>query len=109
VHLTEGHSDFYLNLVPGLKHWDMCGSEAILAARFGIVTDANMSPLQYNDEIKNHTLQNGIVAAKNRRLLEICRQRIERQLGYSLSECQRLVSSQALEGSRLRKQEAQII
>ena len=45
VHLTEGHSDFYLNLVPGLKHWDMCGSEAILAARFGIVTDANMSPL----------------------------------------------------------------
>lgn len=45
VHLTEGHSNFYLNLVPGLKHWDMCGSEAIFAARFGIVTDANMSPL----------------------------------------------------------------
>ena len=45
VHMTEGQSDFYLNLVPGLKHWDMCGSEAILAARFGIVTDAYMSPL----------------------------------------------------------------
>lgn len=103
VHLTEGHSDFYLNLVPGLKHWDMCGSEAILAARFGIVTDANICPLQYNDELKDHTLKNGIVAAKNKRFLEICRQRIESQLGYSLGECHRLVSRQALEGRRLRK------
>lgn len=30
IHLAEGQSDFYANLVPGFKHWDMCGSEAIL-------------------------------------------------------------------------------
>jgi len=103
VHMVEGHSDFYVNLVPGLKHWDLCGSEAILAARFGIVTDAYLSPLYYNEELKNHTLQNGIVAAKNKRLLDICRHRIERELGYSLAECHRLVSKQALETKRLRK------
>ncbi len=92
VHMVEGHSDFYVNLVPGLKHWDLCGSEAILAARFGIVTDAYLSPLNYNEELKNHTLQNGIVAAKNKRLLDICRHRIESELGYSLEECHKLVS-----------------
>jgi 3'-phosphoadenosine 5'-phosphosulfate (PAPS) 3'-phosphatase len=32
VHMVEGHSDFYVNLVPGLKHWDLCGSEAITLA-----------------------------------------------------------------------------
>ena len=40
VHMADNKSDIYLNFVPGFKHWDMCGSEAILAARFGIVTDA---------------------------------------------------------------------
>jgi len=54
--MAEGRSDFYVNLVPGFKHWDMCGSEAILAAQFGIVTDAYLSPLLYDDTAKNHTL-----------------------------------------------------
>jgi 3'-phosphoadenosine 5'-phosphosulfate (PAPS) 3'-phosphatase len=103
VHLVEGHSDFYVNLVPGFKNWDMCGSEAILAARFGIVTDSNCSPLIFDE--KNLTLLNGIVASKNKRFLEVCLQRIEKSLGYSLSECQKLVTKEALEGKRLRKQE----
>jgi 3'-phosphoadenosine 5'-phosphosulfate (PAPS) 3'-phosphatase len=30
VHMAEGKSDIYMNLVPGFKHWDMCGSEAIV-------------------------------------------------------------------------------
>lgn len=69
VHMVEGHSDLYVNLVPGFKHWDMCGSEAILAARFGIVTDAYTSPLIYDAFHHNHTLTNGIIAAKNKRYL----------------------------------------
>lgn len=40
VHMVDNRSDYYINLVPGFKNWDMCGSEALLAARFGIVTDA---------------------------------------------------------------------
>lgn len=45
VHLTDSQSDYYLNFVPGFKNWDMCGSEAILSARFGITTDAHRRPI----------------------------------------------------------------
>lgn len=45
IHMVENKSDYYLNLVPGFKNWDMCGSEAILASRFGVVTDAYRRPL----------------------------------------------------------------
>jgi 3'-phosphoadenosine 5'-phosphosulfate (PAPS) 3'-phosphatase len=72
LHMAEGHSDLYLNLVPGFKHWDMCGSEAILAARFGIVTDAYTSPLVYDNSNNSHTLLKGIFAAKNKRFFEVC-------------------------------------
>ena len=40
VHLSEELSNYYINLVPGFKLWDMCASEALLASRFGVVTDA---------------------------------------------------------------------
>ena len=40
VHMVDNKSDYYLNLVPGMKTWDLCGSEAILSSRLGIVTDA---------------------------------------------------------------------
>lgn len=55
VHMIEGHSDFYINLVPGFKYWDMCGSEAILASRFGILTDAHKRPIFY-EATKHPTL-----------------------------------------------------
>lgn len=48
IHLAEAKSDYYLNLVPGFKLWDMCGSEAILMARYGIVSDAYQRPLNYD-------------------------------------------------------------
>lgn len=65
VHLTENKSDYYLNFVPGFKNWDMCGSEAILASRFGIVTDAHKKPIEYSTE-SSVTLSEGIIAAKNK-------------------------------------------
>jgi 3'-phosphoadenosine 5'-phosphosulfate (PAPS) 3'-phosphatase len=81
VHMVEGNSDFYINLVPGFKHWDMCGSEAILNARFGIVTDAYSKPLIYDDEKNHHTMPNGIIAAKNKRILDVANERITSKLG----------------------------
>ena len=41
VHLAEGLSEFYINLVPGIKMWDLCASEAIIKSRLGIVTNIN--------------------------------------------------------------------
>jgi 3'-phosphoadenosine 5'-phosphosulfate (PAPS) 3'-phosphatase len=65
--MCDNRSDFYLNLVPGFKNWDMCGSEAILSAKFGIVTDAKRGPIYYSSE-GGHTLKGGIVAAKSARV-----------------------------------------
>lgn len=49
LHLVDDLSDYYINLVPGLKCWDMCASEAIINSRLGFVTDANLKPLQYKE------------------------------------------------------------
>ena len=106
MHMTEGNSDFYVNLVPGFKHWDMCGSEAILAARFGIVTDAYSEPLLYNGLDGQHTLQNGILAAKNKRILDVAHERVCAKLGSTLGECHKLVAKAAEESKRLRKLES---
>ena len=41
THIAEKLSDFYINLVPGFKYWDMCASEAIVNSVLGVVTDAD--------------------------------------------------------------------
>jgi len=84
VHMVDGQSDFYINLVPGFKHWDMCGSEAILQSRFGLVTDAQQGPLSYDHETTQHTLKNGIIASKSKRQLDTLAGRIEDSLGQSI-------------------------
>lgn len=46
THLSDGHSDFYLNLDPSsMKLQNMCASEALLKARFGIVSDTKSTPI----------------------------------------------------------------
>lgn len=76
IHLSEDLSEYYLNFVPGFKNWDMCASEALIAARFGIVTNAKKEPLIY-DADGNHTMREGIIAAKNKAVFDICQDRIE--------------------------------
>lgn len=103
VHMADGLSDYYINLVPGFKHWDMCGSEAILQSRFGLVTDAFKRPLFYDHEKTHHTLMNGILAAKNKRYYDVCQERIETEVGQSIGESQLLVAKDAEERKRFRK------
>jgi hypothetical protein len=42
----------------------------------GIVTDANRMPLIYDDTKDNFTLREGIIVAKNKKVYEICENRI---------------------------------
>lgn len=77
VHLAEEFSEYYLNLVPGFKYWDMCASEAIINSRFGIVSDSHQRPIQYNSSHKKYTIMNGIVSAKNHKVYELCLERIQ--------------------------------
>jgi len=83
IHMADNRSDYYLNLVPGFKNWDMVGSEAILAARFGVVTDAYKRPIKYCPE-SSFTLRNGIVAAKSKSIYEFCNNTIEQCSGIPL-------------------------
>jgi len=62
----------------------MCGSEAILTSRFGVVTDAKKRPNYYDVESASYTLQGGIIAAKNKIVYELCGERVEKQTGTSL-------------------------
>ena len=99
VHLTENQSDYYMNFVPGFKNWDMCGSEAILSARFGIVTDAKKRAIEYCPE-SSYTLQGGIIAAKNKNVFDFCEERIQASTGISLEMNQHMIATEADEHKR---------
>ena len=73
-----------MNFVPGFKFWDMCGSEAILASRFGILTDAEKRPIFYEPNM-HPTITGGIIAAKNKAIFELCERRIEKSTMMSLA------------------------
>ena len=47
IHMVEEKSNYYINFVPGFKLWDMCAADALVQARFGIVTDGDQKPLKY--------------------------------------------------------------
>ena len=61
--LTEGLSDFYLNLEPGMDLCNICASEALMKARFGIVCNSQGYPLSYDSTVDDYTLIEGIIAA----------------------------------------------
>jgi len=63
--MLDQFADYYINLVPGFKYWDMCASEALIEAKMGICTDAQGQPLQYNENRTDYTINEGIIIAKN--------------------------------------------
>lgn len=56
VHMLDQKADFYVNLVPGFKYWDMCAGEALLQSMMGVVCDANHKPLIYDHNKTNFTI-----------------------------------------------------
>lgn len=56
VYMLDAMSDYYINLVPGMKYWDMCASEALIEAKMGICTAADGQPLVYDHELDNYTV-----------------------------------------------------
>ena len=48
VYMLDSMADFYINLVPGFKYWDMCASEALIEAKMGICVNAKGEPLEYD-------------------------------------------------------------
>ncbi len=81
IHMIDRKADYYLNLVPGFKYWDMCASDALIRGMLGIVTDANKNPIIYDHDKENFTIREGIIIAKNKKVLDVCDRRIETIMG----------------------------
>ena len=89
LHMTSESSDFFLNLVPGYRMWDMCASEAIFASRHGILTDAKQKPIFYNStNQRNFSLWNGVVAARNSEIYFATKSKYESKSGKTLAQSQ---------------------
>lgn len=71
VYMLDQKADAYVNLVPGFKYWDLCAGEALIQSMMGVVCDANQKPIVYDHTSKNFTIQNGIVIAKNKTVIDL--------------------------------------
>ena len=50
----------------------------------GIVTDAHSSPLIYDHTKNNFTIREGIIVAKNKKVYDLCKQRIVKTMGKDI-------------------------
>lgn len=107
VHLIDQKSDYYINLVPGFKYWDMCASEALIQAKMGIVTDANQRPLIYDHTKDNYTIREGIIVAKSKKAFDVCKERIETSLGKTISQMYQEISEEAMKARERRGKDHQ--
>jgi len=84
--MLDSMADFYINLVPGFKYWDMCASEALIEAKMGICVNANGAPLRYDHNRNDFTVDGGIIVAKNMKVYNLIRDRCMVNLGMSLEQ-----------------------
>ena len=82
--MLDQKADLYLNLVPGLKFWDMCAGEALIQSMMGVVCDANHKPLIYDHTLGDYTINEGIVVAKNKKAFDVANERLIQNTGHDL-------------------------
>ena len=75
IYMLDSMADYYVNLVPGFKYWDMCASEALIEAKMGICVDALGKPLIYDHTKYDYTINEGIQIAKNMKVFNLVQQR----------------------------------
>lgn len=85
VHMLDQKSDFYVNLVPGFKYWDLCAGEALIQSMMGVVCDANHKPLEYDHTADDFTINQGIVISKNKKVFDTAIDRLVQETGNDLS------------------------
>ena len=86
VYMLDQQADYYINLVSGIKYWDMCASEALIEAKMGICTDARGKALIYDHNLTDYTIKEGIIIAKNMKVYNLARQRCMENLGITIEE-----------------------
>ena len=86
VYLLDEMADYYINLVPGFKYWDMCASEALIEAKMGICVDASGQPIIYDHTKNSYTVNEGIIIAKNLKVYNLAMKRCKDTLGISIED-----------------------
>ena len=61
----------------------------------GIVTDANSRPLIYDHTKDNFTIREGIIVAKNKKVFDVAKERIENTLNRSISSLHGEIAEEA--------------
>lgn len=84
VYLLDQKADLYLNLIPGLKMWDMCAGEALIQSMMGIVCDSDHKPLHYDPDATDYTITNGIMVCKNKTVFDLTNERLINNTGNDL-------------------------
>jgi len=84
VYMLDQKADLYVNLVPGMKFWDMCASEALIQSMMGIVVSADNKPLIYDPDLEDYTVNEGIVIAKNKKVFDTACNRIKEATGHDM-------------------------
>jgi len=74
--LLDENADILLHMTRGIKFWDMCAAEALMRARFGIVTDKNRAPIDYDHTLNDYTLPNGIIMSRTQDMYDLCHERL---------------------------------
>ena len=55
-----------------------------MQSRMGFVTDAAQKPILYDHTKSSFTIREGIVVAKNKKVYDVCKERIEMTLGRTI-------------------------
>lgn len=80
VYILDDYADYLIHTVKSMKYWDMCASEALMKAKYGIVTDKNKNPIMYDHTAKDFTIANGILFARSQTIYDLCYKRAEEYL-----------------------------
>jgi fructose-1,6-bisphosphatase/inositol monophosphatase family enzyme len=60
-----------------MKYWDVCANEALIRGRFGIVTDKDKKPVNYETNgRRNFTIPNGLIIARNQSIYDLTYDRV---------------------------------
>jgi hypothetical protein len=104
VNLIDQKSDVYLNLVPGIKNWDMCAGEALLQGMMGIICDSDHKPLIYDPKASDYTIPNGIFVCKNKKVFDVTNSRMIENAGKDLPTFQAQMNGENAEYMRKKKE-----
>lgn len=83
--MLDQKADLYINLIPGLKFWDMCAVEALTQAMMGLCVSASHTPHIYDETLDDYTVNSGIVIAKNKKVFDTMNHRLYKSTGKDLA------------------------